>query len=392
MSAWTDSLRAASFRGVPFETSAGTLAGGRRTVLHEVVDADRAVTEDTGRRTRTITLEAFVLRDSPAATQAAVSALIAALEAAGPGRLVHPLHGDIIVSVDTYQQTNSWADGSAVGFQLSFVESGLLDRFGAIDLGSAVVSAYSAALAAVEDVFDALYAVEDLAGFVLAQAEAALTAPLDDLLAVVDRGLSEAEDAAQLAADIRDEVAALPSTLSSFAASTVTVLYARVGRVEALLELAGTALGLTAPTYTGTPSERQAARNAYQARRLGTRAAICEAAEALRATELGDYATAVRWRDTLAEAIASEVAQLTEDDAQLLEPLRALAGAMVEDVTRRAAQLPRATRWTPPGIMPSLVIAWQLYRDPDRAAEVVERNGIVHPGFVPAEELEVLAQ
>ena len=33
--------------------------------------------------------------------------------------------------------------------------------------------------------------------------------------------------------------------------------------------------------------------------------------------------------------------------------------------------------------LPALVLAWKLYQDPSRAAELVARNDIPHPSFMP---------
>ena len=73
-----------------------------------------------------------------------------------------------------------------------------------------------------------------------------------------------------------------------------------------------------------------------------------------------------------------------------LEALRALRVARIEDVTARAAALPRVTTYTPSSVIPAAVVAWSIYGDTERADEVVARNRIVHPLFVPPEALSVL--
>ena len=70
--AWTDSLRAASFRGVPFEVETEGLSGGRRVGVHETPGGDLAVTEDLGRRTRAISVEAYVIGDVAAGQSVAL--------------------------------------------------------------------------------------------------------------------------------------------------------------------------------------------------------------------------------------------------------------------------------------------------------------------------------
>ena len=49
-------------------------------------------------------------------------------------------------------------------------------------------------------------------------------------------------------------------------------------------------------------------------------------------------------------------------------------------------------RVTPEATQPALVLAYGLYEDAGREAEIVTRNKVRHPGFVPGgQALEVLA-
>ena len=385
---WTDQLLPASFRGVGFEVLSASFAGGRRTVVHEVPDADRAVTEDTGRKSRSVGFDAYLIGgDNPAR----IAALIEALERGGPGLLVHPLHGALTVNVQDYEQTDSWADGDAIAFRLSFVEAGELDFFAPLTIGGGLLSEVDAVLSLAAEVFDRLWSVVGYADFVLTQAVDAAAAPLGYVRDTLAAGLGAAETATALLAEVRDTIDALPETIEDFAAASVTDIIAQVEDIDALLDIVLRAAG-DAPAYSGTPSQQQADRNAHHAQRLAGRAAICEACRTVQGAELTDYEDAIRWRDTLAEYIDSECETLTEEDADALEPLRRLKAALVDDVTRRAARLPRATTYTPAAVLPSLVTAWALYRDPERAPEICARNRVVHPSRVPAEPLDVVSE
>lgn len=382
---WTDELLPASFRGAPFEVLSSSFAGGRRTVVHEIPDADKAVTEDTGRKTRAISFEAFVIGN-----RGGVWALIEALERGGSGLLVHPLHGPLIVNVDSYTQADSWADGNAVMFSLSFVEAGDLDFLPTLSIGGGLLAQVDALTALAASIYDRLWSVVGWADSVLATAGRALAAPVGAITGALEAGLGAVDTAAGVLADLRSTFAGLPDTLPDDFTGPISDALAAIADVEALIAVVN---GLTAspPTYTGTPSQQQAARNRQQAARYTGRVAIAEACRTVQGAELGDYATAIRWRDTLAELLDGECEALTEDDADALDALRGLKAALVEDVTRRAALLPRVTTYTPASVTPSLVVAWALYRDPERAPEVVARNRIVHPAFVPVEPLDVLA-
>lgn len=385
---WTDDLLPASFRGVGFEVLSHTFAGGRRTVVHEVPDADRAVTEDTGRKPRALTFEAFLIGSG---NPGRIAALIEACERGGPGLLVHPVHGVLTVNLQDYEQTASWADGDAVGFRLSFVEAGDLDFFAPLSIGGGLLAEVDAVLALAGEVFDRLWSVSGFANFVLVEAVSAASLPLGYVRDALAAGLGAVETATGILVETRETIDGLTDTIEDFAAATVTDLVGQIEEIGALLDIASRALGV-APVYTGTPSQQQAQKNAHHAQRLAGRAAICEAARTIQGTELTDYDEAIRWRDTLAGYIDRECETLTEDDADALEPLRRLKASLVDDVTRRAALLPRATTYTPRAPLPSLVLAWALYRDPERAQEITSRNRIVHPARVPAEALDVLSE
>ena len=65
----------------------------------------------------------------------------------------------------------------------------------------------------------------------------------------------------------------------------------------------------------------------------------------------------------------------------------ALRRAVTADLTARGGTLARLQTHVPAVTMPALVIAQRLYGDPARmearAAEIVARNKVPHPGFVP---------
>ena len=73
-----------------------------------------------------------------------------------------------------------------------------------------------------------------------------------------------------------------------------------------------------------------------------------------------------------------------EDAAQqtVIEALR--AGAEAGDLTERARDNARLTTRQLLETAPALVLAYDYYEDAERDAEIVSRNAVRHPGFVPA--------
>lgn len=104
--------RPASFRGAPFGVDDTERAGGRRGPVHQVPKRDDAAAEDMGLKAPEFSIKGFVWGDDYAAKR---DRLIAALEAEGPGELVHPHYGTVLCKVDSYtcreeSKKLGWAD------------------------------------------------------------------------------------------------------------------------------------------------------------------------------------------------------------------------------------------------------------------------------------------
>ncbi len=120
---WRDDLRPASFRGVPFKVLPLTTQVGRRTVLHEYPQRDKPYGEDLGKKARQYQVDAIVL-GADYLTQR--NRLIAALEAKGPGKLVHPTLGemDVILTSPASVTEDFGKEGGSARFSMTFVEAG----------------------------------------------------------------------------------------------------------------------------------------------------------------------------------------------------------------------------------------------------------------------------
>ncbi|VVP61910.1 hypothetical protein PS870_06475 [Pseudomonas fluorescens] len=155
---WVQMLNKASFRGVPFAVYGGDARFGRRLALHEYPGRDKPYIEDMGRSTRRIRMSGFLVTDSQVYGGGNVlaqrDALVAAVEAAGPGALMHPTLGALQVSVpaEGLSVTERWDMGRYFEVSIVFIESGdrvfpsittssgsLLDKLaGALGLSSAL--------------------------------------------------------------------------------------------------------------------------------------------------------------------------------------------------------------------------------------------------------------
>jgi prophage DNA circulation protein len=115
------SLQPASFRGIPFQAVGATIRSGQRAAVHEYPYRDTPLTEPLGKSARQYVVEGFLVGDDVAAQY---QNLLTALEADGPGALVHPVFGQLQVVALPISETEQNLAGRYVSFRLIFVEAG----------------------------------------------------------------------------------------------------------------------------------------------------------------------------------------------------------------------------------------------------------------------------
>ena len=378
---YPDQLHAASFRGIPFEVESTSGTFGRRGPLHEYPLRDKPYKQDMGRAARHLTIDAFVLGDDYLARR---DDLIEALETAGPGLLVHPSMGPMTVFAEPAEVVETKEEGGMARIRFSFVEAGeltfptgtIVAATEALDAGIAGWLAAAADLIASLDLAGAVWLVTDAIETVtdIVDDLARLLTPSPALLLALD----------QMEAGVADLLAA-PETL----AAAVEDLFELVERVEDLFAFTSTAPATETPTTT-RPTAIAQARNREALHRLFHRGALVRAGQLLLDAEFTAQDEAEDAAEDYAARLQTEADATTDRD--VWDALTRLRGAVVRDVTSRAVDLPRLRTVTLPGPSPTpaIVLAWDLYADASRASEIVDRNRVAHPGFLPR-SVEVLA-
>lgn len=419
-SSWRDRLQKAKFREAEFfvESSGGQL--GRKTVVHSYPQRDQPFPEDMGRSDRQFTMEAYVIgRDYMAARDR----LNEALEAPGPGTLVHPYRGAMLVSVvNVSGPSESVREGGMARYSLTFVEAGENSYPAATFNTAAIVDAKAdAAITAVGDDFASRFNVAGMAEFVSTHAQGlvadGLTALRDisSMLPGVPPGLTSfAGDldrtSGQTASLIRS-----PSSLANEMLGLVRGLGGLFTRPENALRAYRTLWPFGEPRYASsslTPTQSRAAMAAneqaffglirqastIEAARAASQISFADAVEAAAASraagvtisysEYDNLQAATELRDDLADQL--DTAMETAPDATY-SALADLRTATVRDINSRGADLATLSYHTPVATQPALVLAHQLYGDAMLDSLLLGRNDIRHPGFVPSgEALEVL--
>lgn len=410
--AWRDQIQQGSFRGAPFRTEGSERTGGRRVVSHEFPGRDTPVTEDLGARAKTFSIDCHVVGADYLQKR---NALLDALEAAGPGLLVHPQYGRMMVVVFDYSCTETTEEGGIARFSITFGEAGQAVA------SPATAPAGNEAEKTADDVREAApkelekgFSIEDAASFVEQSAE--------DLV----KGMGEIS---QLAAGLRGGVGPalrafeaglsfLPANVSSLLRDPLRLGLAIVGLVSAVSALGGggrrTRLQSLEMLIDWQPTEMDLPVRTPQRRlEMANRTALTHifrvvaAAELVRTAAVIDYPSyeeAISVRDAITARLdrLALVAADRGDDAAA-EAFDALRRALARDIAVRGQTLARIYQLKLAASEPALVLAHRLYGGeaerrtgtpitPEvRAAAIVARNRITHPSFVPAGvEIELL--
>ncbi len=275
---WRDQLRKASFRGVEFLVDSAEGQIGRRTVLHEYPLREKPYVEDLGRRARQFTIEAYVL--ATAATGGDYmpqrDRLVAAIEQAGPGQLVHPYLGEMRISITDAKLRESTAEGGMARFTLTCIEAGEVVFPQAVAGTQSLVSQKADAAAAQSNKeFAKKFSVKALPDFVAGSAKKLFgdaVSQLQDvtkLVGVVPSSLAElspklSSARSQLDSLVRDP-AGLASTYSGLVAGIRGLTNSPADALKMLRKLfdfgkAGTKYA-AAPTFNTTPARQAEAGN-----------------------------------------------------------------------------------------------------------------------------------
>lgn len=404
MSTWK--WQKASFRGVEFRFRTTSASLGRRNVVHSYPGRDEVYVEDMGRKGREFTFEAFVHGDDYITWRDRLET--ACEQVKGPGELVHPTRGRMTVAVQDCRPTENIDQRGLAGFSLTFIEAGSADMAGLsvrVDTPSVVDAKGNAAIAASLKGFaigslpvgPGGFQVINQPPFVEADALTTITTALDEVTATVRTMLPDMtllpalNTAARSITNRLTTLLRIPTDLAAELADQIAgirlVALAPLMAYQALAKLFG--FGDSGPAILRTtPARIVQGDNRLSVQALVRRCALVEAAKASARIDYASRDEALVVRDNLVARLEAEATTASDDVYAALLDLRT---AVVEDIGARSVNLPRLVSYTPQATLPAVVLAWRLYGDPTRDEEIVSRNRVRHPGFVPGgQTLEVL--
>lgn len=427
---WQDRYREASFRGAKFYVEASEFEFGRRSVFYDIPmdESGGSASRDMGKLPRRFTITAFCIG---IAYDAHRDDLIDAIESSGVGELVHPYYGKSTVIVDgPARVTESTAEGGIA--RITFTVRKHRDQ-PSPDLGLDTLSdasqAADLALEAMNDDFVGSFSCSGVQGFVAAASVdvfSDFTETLQDINNDIDAVLGIPSTLASNFDKLVDEIVDLVNTpqelINTFQSFIAEMFYSLNRVTDAIGSLIpsvnkaakiGDAL-VAVPDYDTVSRTRQRVNQASSMRAIkgsaiigGVKASLnlsyASSKQALLVrTILADHIEDLLQSEDfdsaalLADA-TTDVAWVSDSGPQIEETVKALRKVRVtmnRHLTQIAGSLPSVTTYIPGEMLPTCVIAYNLYGDANRDLEIDERNQdeIRHPAFAPEKvPLEVLS-
>ncbi|WP_375592155.1 DNA circularization protein [Chitiniphilus eburneus] len=405
---WRDQLEKASFRGVPFHISRSGGEVGRRVQLTEYPLRDLPYAEDLGRKARTFTLDAFVLGPD---YRAARDRLLAALEQPGPGELVLPSRGHQQVVAQRCSLEETTEQGGMARLSLEFAEAGKNELPNSqIDTEAQLRQAGDRLITVCGQDFAAQWKIgaQRLKGDLLTALEAGVGDFLEALVAAqqtfdwIERQLGALERIEQQVDQVMNSLEKLLGTPAALyqrlvgSLQRISIRLQRFGQdfdsiVTGRRPNGGTqALDAVKPLLfesparhvmlPSTPVNVANLRNRLALDQATRIIAVTQAAMALPTAPVLASADLIAMRDTVFEAIDT----LADQASDLTYPaLLALKAATIRAVAQRLPATAQLREIWQGVCEPALVVAWRQNGNLDAELDLVVRNDIRHPGFVP---------
>lgn len=443
---WRDDLLPASFRGISFLIEQAAVPVGRKGQLHEYPQRDEPFFESLGKQSQVHKVSAFVIGDDCFERR---DKLLEALEKEGPGELVHPWLGRMLVDVGECDLQHSRREGGVARLELTFYPS-KPRKFptGTANTQQQVVKSSESLLESSLRRYKAAMALVDAARINMI----GLRNGLSNVYSIIQRQfapfLGLFTNLSGFIQSLVNSPSALSALFSSYFSnfSTSGLFHTGVNRPGSSTGSAGSGTnrpgsdtgqganspgGVTTPSYRSsvavasqhaeavtsintvpqasgadTTAAAQATANLVQDALLVQVALIVsempvatqpvtvestpsvdhQAVQPIERPEVPVADDVLELRDALNEAIWEASLKADPEHYQALNTLRQ---ALIKHLTSVALSGVRLVEITPAETLPALVLAYRRFGDATRAGEVVQRNRIQHPGFVPAVPLKI---
>ncbi|GFM68565.1 MULTISPECIES: DNA circularization protein [Pseudomonas] len=449
MTTWRDRLMPASFRGIGFFVDTDSVPVGRKGQLHEFPQRDEPYFESLGKESQIYTMEAFLVGDDCFERR---DRLLEALEVNGAGELVHPWLGRMQVQVGGCILKHNRTEGGVVRLSLKFYPDQPL-RFptSTVNTRRQLVQASDGLLASALKRYKAVMSVVDAVRINIQALRSTLSGIFAVIQRQFTPFMTIYSDVTSLVHSLVNAPLTLSTMFSSFFASfdgdSSSGNSSRAGSSASFN--ASTGSGSGTGTNAGTATSGSASSNGSSVNYRATISDATQQAESIASINLVNQgggldtgstaqATANLVQDALLVKVARVVASMPVATAavpiiatpslehQVVMPVDRAQVPVADDVielrdtlssaiweaslkadpehylalnTLRQALIRHLNAVAASGVrlvdikvaepLPALVLAYRRFGDATRLTEVVQRNRVQHPGFLPPGTLKV---
>ena len=391
---WTEGYLQAKLGDVPFFIRRASTKGGRRNVKHIFPRSDNIDHEDMGARDREFKLAAYILGDDYYTQRQALEDV---LNSGGEMILVHPYRGVLTVVVDKWKCNETTDEGRMARYTLAFSLQG--DEPLTVATPNTQNKILSAKHSYIENILAWLNDVYNLASRPATAIEDARDT-IDDALRVIDA-------AKRTAGTVAEFKRQLQSAKGDAIALSLNVQY--LGQTFSGLIDFGTEPGngidfgsTSEDAVDQTREQRQIASTtetpvvntpeaiaqdddypAYQIQKLVRFSALAASIGLITQIPFETVSDAEAAQTDLFAAIDNELADpaITDD---MYATLRDVKQVVFDDLQSRVIDLPLVIDYVSNQPTNSLALTQELYGNSDNEQDIIERNSLVHPGFISA--------
>lgn len=411
---WRDQMLPASFRGIDFLIPQASVPVGMKVQLHEFPQRDEPFAEQLGKQAQVHRLVCWIIGDDCFERR---DKFTEAVQTPGAGELVHPWLGRMQVKAGEAELTHDFKQGGMAAFAVTFYPDIPL-KFPAAKvntqqqvvkasdslLGSALAR-YKSAMAKVDQArlglarlrnsLSGVYTViqqqfstivgvfTNLTGFVqsLMNSPDSLSSlfssyfsefSVDDYLG--DDSGSSYRSSVAIATQQTEAVASIDTVSQAGGVDAAAASQATANLVQDAL-LVQVALIISEMPVASQPVSTVTVSSVEQ-----------QAVQPIVRQEVPVADDVIELRDNLNEAIFQASLKADPEHYMVLNTLRQ---TIVKHLTAVAESGVRLVEITPPETLSALVLAYRRFGDATRESEVVQRNRLRHPGFVPARPIKI---
>lgn len=396
---YLDKLRQGSFRGFEFFIETSQVAGGRRAVQHQYPNRETPYTEDIGRQAKSYQIEGHIIGDN---YFDAKEELFSVFEKKGPGELIHPYYGSLMVQLSALNVSESIKQGAIATFSVTFLELGN-PKFpkGTNDKGAILSENKDIALVLLKADFDDKFSIAGLPEFAIKSARA-----------LIKKSQELFDEATKAKSDLAESVAELSFATRNLVAETNDLLQSPQKLSQRLLDSfklmedaissykdktdaykAFYAFEKVSDIDVTTPTRIQEADNAKVYENFMRRASAVNSTTTASFAIFDTIDDAHTARQEITAVLEEQIREIpvNETNTELLQSFNDVNASIVDALPDADVDLPSIKTITPIQDTNTLVLSYDLNEKIDNEQDIIARNSIRHPAFVGAQDdLEVI--